>query len=275
MSYVISHPEVQLVLKLEKIEKLHVHEETIDEIVEELRCEWKNTLTIRHPIMVDENTLVILDGTHRLQTLKRMGCNLIPVCLVDYKNPGIKVKSWVRIASTAQGNMKNLPRDLEEWGYVFKKTTANELEDQLRQRMAIGMKILGDSYYLPQNYKPIKKIYDTIKNLELDFKSNGYMISYASEYHSTMNEARTNGNAVIIPPLITKDDILNVTLCGDVFTPKSTRHVFPARSLSVNVPVAWLFLTLEKANRLFLKKLSGKQYTYVKQPQNEDLYLFQ
>jgi hypothetical protein len=272
MSYVISHPEGQLVLKLEEIAQLHVHEETIEEIVEALRCEWEATLTVRHPIMVDANTHVILDGTHRLQTLRRMGCHLIPVCLVDYENPGIEVKRWVRIASTAQSTLSTLPRDLAEWGYRFKKVPATLLTQQVLRREAIGMKMRGDSYALPQNGKSIKDIYATVKNLEVSFKSNGYQVRYATECPSTKRE---NGHAAIIPPLITKGDVRQVTLRGDVFSHKSTRHVFPARTLSVNVPVEWLFLTVDKANRLFLHNLSGKRCTYVKRPQAEDLYRFQ
>jgi hypothetical protein len=241
MSYVVSHPEVHLALKLEEIAKLHVHEETIEEIVDALRREWETTSTIRHPIMVDENTHVILDGTHRLQTLKQMGCNLIPACLVDYANPSIEVKNWVRIASTASGTMRNLPRNLNDWGYRFKKVPAATLTQQLRRREAIGMKLREDSYVLPQRRESIED----------------------------------KGYAAIIPPRVTKHDVLTVALRGDVFTHKSTRHMFPARTLSVNVPVEWLCLPVDKANRLFLRILSTKRCTYVRRPQAEDLYLFQ
>lgn len=271
MSYVVSHPEVHLALKLEEIAKLHVHEETIEEIVDALRREWETTSTIRHPIMVDENTHVILDGTHRLQTLKQMGCNLIPACLVDYANPSIEVKNWVRIASTASGTMRNLPRNLNDWGYRFKKVPAATLTQQLRRREAIGMKLREDSYVLPQRRESIEDIYATVKALERDFKSNGYRVRYAGSHA----QPRKQGYAAIIPPRVTKHDVLTVALRGDVFTHKSTRHMFPARTLSVNVPVEWLCLPVDKANRLFLRILSTKRCTYVRRPQAEDLYLFQ
>ena len=132
------------------------------------------------------------------------------------------------------------------------------------------MKTRGDSYVLPQRRETIESIYATVKALELDFKSNGYHVRYA-ESHAP---SRERGHAAIIPPRVTKRDVLTVALRGDVFTHKSTRHVFPARSLSVNVPVEWLRLPVDKANRLFLRALSAKQCTYVRRPQAEDLYLF-
>ena len=271
MSYVVSHPQGHLALKLEEIEHLHVHEETIEEIVDALRREWETTSTIQHPIMVDENTHVVLDGTHRVQTLQRMGCTLIPACLVDYRNPSIEVKSWVRIASSASDTLSDPPRDLADWGYRFEKVPAATLPRLVRRREAIGMKTRESSYVLRQPDEPIEAIYATVKALELDCTSNGYHVRYAE----SDAPPRRRGHAAIIPPRVTKHDVLTVALRGDVFTHKSTRHVFPARSLSVNVPVEWLRLPVDKANRLFQRTLSAKRCTYVRRPQAEDLYLFQ
>ena len=105
-----------VISRCQKIQFARLSEETIEEIVDALRREWETTSTIQHPIMVDENTRVVLDGTHRLDTLKRMGCTLIPACLVDYENPSIEVKSWIRIASSASDTMSDPPRDLADWG---------------------------------------------------------------------------------------------------------------------------------------------------------------
>lgn len=271
MSYVVSHPQGHLALKLVEIEALHLHEETIEEIVDALRREWETTSTIQHPIMVDENTRVVLDGTHRLETLKRMGCTLIPACLVDYENPSIEVKSWIRLASSASDTMSDPPRDLADWGYRFEQVPAATLTRQLRRRAAIGMRTREDSYVLPQLREPIEAIYATVKALEHDFRSNGYHVRYAASHAPS----RRRGHAAIIPPRVSKRDILTVALRGDVFPHKSTRHVFPARTLSVNVPVEWLRLPVDKANRLFLRALSAKRCTSVRRPQAADLYLFQ
>lgn len=50
---------------------------------------------ISDPIIVDRNTMVILDGHHRFNILKNMGLKLIPACLVDYKDDtAITVDCW-------------------------------------------------------------------------------------------------------------------------------------------------------------------------------------
>jgi hypothetical protein len=49
---------------------------------------------LKKPILVDKNTLTILDGHHRLNVLKKLGLRKIPVVLVDYYDPHIVVRKW-------------------------------------------------------------------------------------------------------------------------------------------------------------------------------------
>jgi len=46
------------------------------------------------PVMVDRSSMVILDGHHRVNALRLLGCILTPVYLVDYRDPSIKVTQW-------------------------------------------------------------------------------------------------------------------------------------------------------------------------------------
>ncbi len=48
---------------------------------------------IRKPILVDGNTLVVLDGHHRVACLKELRCRLVPALLVDYADEGVALRS--------------------------------------------------------------------------------------------------------------------------------------------------------------------------------------
>jgi ParB-like chromosome segregation protein Spo0J len=74
-----------------KIEELKEHEDIRPAYLEELKNQILLDGILKMPIAVDEKTYVILDGHHRLQALKRLGCTKIPVILVDYQSPDIKV----------------------------------------------------------------------------------------------------------------------------------------------------------------------------------------
>ncbi len=48
---------------------------------------------IKKPIVVDEKTNVIIDGHHRVEALRLLGCEKIPVCYVDYMCDKINLKT--------------------------------------------------------------------------------------------------------------------------------------------------------------------------------------
>ncbi len=81
-------------LTLLRIDELKAHESTIRERVEELKEEIEKSGVLKKPVLVDEGTKVILDGHHRVQALRELGCHLVPVILVNYKSEDICVVPW-------------------------------------------------------------------------------------------------------------------------------------------------------------------------------------
>lgn len=76
------------------INSLKQHEMVIECHLERILAEIKSDDCIKDPIIADKNTMVILDGHHRYNALKRIGAKYCPVCLVDYKSSKIKVGCW-------------------------------------------------------------------------------------------------------------------------------------------------------------------------------------
>jgi hypothetical protein len=77
-----------------EIAELKEHEEIRPDYLEALKNEIMSDGILKMPIAVDKHTCIILDGHHRLHALKRLGCKKIPVVLVDYQSPEIKVIAW-------------------------------------------------------------------------------------------------------------------------------------------------------------------------------------
>lgn len=74
------------------LELLREHEqvesERLHQICEEIRREGR----LRHPILVDKRSGVILDGHHRFRAYKKLGFETIPCVLVDYQSDIISVR---------------------------------------------------------------------------------------------------------------------------------------------------------------------------------------
>jgi hypothetical protein len=76
------------------ISVLRPHEAVDPGLVRELAEDIRRCGLIRKPIVVDRETLIIIDGHHRVEALKRLGCGRIPCLLVNYRSPRVAVLSW-------------------------------------------------------------------------------------------------------------------------------------------------------------------------------------
>ncbi|MFX0200186.1 MAG: ParB N-terminal domain-containing protein [Candidatus Hodarchaeota archaeon] len=280
MGYLISHPKLELEIKLEEIKKLKSHEQFIPCVVEPLSDEIKQGI-IKHPVIVDRETLLILDGIHRVAALQNLGYKLIPVCLVDYNNPSIKVGSWFRIVKSDKKSNENIRKDLEELGYDLEEILNNELRKEMcAKKIIIGIVTLRKCYGIRGKIGSIKEVYDYIKHLEISLRSVGYDIGYETEGDAVYKVKSNEALAAIIAPRIAKRDVVAATLSREVFAHKSTRHVIPARPLFVNVPIEWLGMDLKEANKLLLEYLCKKKITHLPVGQmldrryEEELYVF-
>jgi len=279
-SFCITHPLVTLEIKLE-IEKLRIHEETIAEVVERLSDEIQRDAHVKHPVIVDKETLVVLDGMHRVAALQYLGCNLIPVCLVDYNNPNITVGSWFRVIENGQETGGNLREDLEESGYSLQEIADDEVDRKMCDaEIMLGIVTSRKCYGILGKTESVKETYEHIKQLEGNLRKFGYKIGYETESDAVNKVKSGEVLAAIIAPKITKRDVVTTALKGEVFVYKSTRHVIPARPLFVNVPLEWLNMNPEEANKLLFEYLSRKKLRHLPRGQTldrryeEELYVF-
>lgn len=83
-----------LVIKLVPIRVLRSHERVIEEHVEELVRQLIRDGMLFYPVLVDEETMIVLDGHHRVEALKRLGAQYIPALLIDYSSDVVRVDSW-------------------------------------------------------------------------------------------------------------------------------------------------------------------------------------
>ena len=280
MGYLVSHPRLKLEIKLVEIEKLCLPEDIIPRIVERLCGEIKQGIC-KHPVIVDKETRVVLDGMHRVAALQHLGCKLIPVCLVDYSNPSITVGSWFRTIENGQKTGENVRKDLEESGYKLQEITESELNRKMYDReIIIGIVTSRKCYGISGNIESTKEIYEYLKELERNLRSVGYKIGYETESDSVNKVKSGKALAAIVAPRITKRDVVTTALSGEVFVHKSTRHVIPARPLFVNVPIEWLNIDSKEANKLLLEHLSKKKIKCLPPGQTldrryeEELYVF-
>jgi len=261
-SYKLPRTDICLELSLVDLDKLHIHEEVIPTLVDQLAEVIIKDGVLRHPVMADKNSLVVLDGMHRVAALKKMGCRWMVVCLVDYDDPAIGLFGWYR---TLKG------KDVEEHavesaraiGLTLKKSNHDEGMNALNTGSADALLITKDQCLeVTDSHGDVRSAFAIVKKLENQLAGSGLKVGY-----ETASDAETklrNGeiDMILATRPIKKSDVINQGVRDEPFPHKVTRHTVPARPLEIDVPLALLedrTLTMEKANEEFLRIMSSRK----------------
>ncbi|RLI08434.1 ABC transporter ATP-binding protein [Candidatus Bathyarchaeota archaeon] len=282
IAYSISRGEgLRLDIALVETGRLLLHEETIPDILEALTRRIEEDGVLRAPVIVDRKTLVVLDGMHRVKALRLLGCRFACTCLVDYMNPEIKVDRWCRTVRPLDA--RKAAEVAEDLGLRLDPRPPRGASRSSGAASAIRFK--DSSFDLVAPRPGLLPALSALRELELRLRAMGSTVDYETERSAEEKLAEGEVDAVICPPVIGKEEVIDVARRGQVFIFKATRHVIPARPLGVDVPLSLLrdpALSVEEANRRLSAHLHRKRLrrappgaSWGDRRYDEDLYVFE
>jgi hypothetical protein len=261
MGVTIETPQIKMEITLVSIDALFIHEETIPAALEQLKQELMEEKTLHHPMIVDSKTLVVLDGMHRVAALRNLNYKLAPVCLIDYQNPAIELSAWYR-EFDGKVTFSNFAGSLSHHLSVkSEEITTDKAIELVNSRKAIAALAFGDQAFVFTTPTPlsIKATYDEIAKTESFAQQSRIQIVYSTE-KDAIESIKNQIRPALIVPSLTKKEVVESALKRELFTPKTTRHVVPARPLFVNVPLAWLKdKDLKNATKRLIQHLEKKR----------------
>lgn len=200
---------------------LKLHEECLKEHLEGLKKEILSDGILKKPIIVDRNTMIVLDGTHRVTIAREVGFKVIPALLINYAEA--EIYSWARIFK----------------GEDAKKYVIEFLQEMFKESKSIqGKNIVvffnGKEYLRIKSSRTILEIYRILYSLERKMLDKGFSVKIVPDYAV---ERYWHGSLAIVPPRIRREDVIRVVSEGACFPPKSTRHVLKRKIPDVNVPL--------------------------------------
>jgi len=77
-----------------EISRLRGHEQTRPTLLRELTEQIRRDGVLKRPILVADRDFVILDGHHRVEALRALGCKRVSVYLVDYDSDLVILRTW-------------------------------------------------------------------------------------------------------------------------------------------------------------------------------------
>jgi hypothetical protein len=280
--FTIETPLISLEIALKELASLHIHEEIIPEKMLELVAKMPGDGVFLHPIIVDSQSLVVLDGMHRIAAAKEIGFRYIPVCFVDYANPHIQIGCWYRMF----GGL----RDAFEVEPVFRSEgmTPTSQPYEVAYGLVEGRKAVTAAFSrdwcltATAPVGDIKERYEIIKRIETRLQGSGHPMGYSTDRDALSKIDSGEFSVGLMTPTVAKMEVVNTALASKVFSQKTTRHIIPARPMNVNVPIAWLrgYMSLDEANTRLRHHLESRRIDKLPPGQildrryDEELYVF-
>jgi len=282
-AYIIMNERLNLRITILNINALLPHEETIPELLERLTTSIKNDRCLNHPIIVDAESLVVLDGVHRVAALKKLGCKRVPTCLVDYKSPAIDIFSWHR---TIEGTdvINQLLAQVKYIGSSVENVNQIDWNVVGISPIVAAVKTLNEGFLVISNFGSLKEAYDVIERIEKRLRTVKLEVRYETESDALLRLNQRKVDAVLLTPRLTKDDIIETARSGKIFAYKATRHIIPARPMNLCVPLCLLKnnKSLRETNEKLKIMLQKKRLKHIPpgsvfegRRYEEDLYMFE
>ncbi|MDW8084076.1 MAG: ParB N-terminal domain-containing protein [Candidatus Caldarchaeum sp.] len=224
--------------------KLRPHEQSIPTYVTNLAEQIRRDGMIIHPVVVDASSGLVVDGTHRVEAVARLGIPLIPVYAVDYFSPDVELRSWGRAASTTIS-----PEVLETMYHAlgFRLSTEDE---------PYAMNFLWNDGYsrkVTVDEVNLSNVYEKIYMMEKSLQPLGITYVREQDLEQFILSSRNPFGYNIRP--LHKHEVYDSVLSGYRLPPKSTRHLVRRRPMFLFCPTE--ILHRKDAEDVFHEWLAG------------------
>ncbi len=251
---------LELKVGIERIGEVHIHEEIVPELLEELAREIRSSGIARDPAIVDSNTRAVLDGMHRVAALQELGLRYMPVCFVDYRSPKVRVGCWYSVVKGGTG--KKFLDIFKLLGLGIEPSSPESALIALEGRKATAALLTASAcHLLKAPNTEIEESHAWVKRIERAFREEGFSIAYEREPDAEQQVRSGKASAALLVPQVRKEEVIEAALSGNVFAHKTTRHILPARPVNVGVPLEWLAgdKPLAEVNRALVESLSKRK----------------
>jgi len=202
---------------------------------------------------VDKQSLVILDGMHRYNALKKLGCQHAPACLVEYDDERIGVGAWFRFFNAKEPESLATAA-LESLSQKYERNTTSHQNDPTRATIITKL----SNFQLIAEPDKLARCCLAVR-IEKYISGQSFRCEYAPE-NAVTQWLNSNANLVIPVPIFSKAEIKETATSGRLLPHKVTRHIIPSRPLGVDVPLDLLInYTSEEANEKLDRLLSSRR----------------
>ncbi len=226
-------------LEIKSIHEVRPHEITIPELLDSVKRDISRTGYQRDPILIDSSTKIILDGMHRRAALESVGAKYIVCADYDYLSREVVLQRWLRQFIAPDKKMVESLIELFDLRKISKVDLAIKTVDDTNDRIAV---LSSFGSYVSEKKLDLTELYARIKKSDKLAQSMNLGFQFISE-SEILQVFSSESIYVIYPPRLSKSDVMEIALSGELLPFKTTRHVVPVR------PMGLYFLTEHLAQK--------------------------
>jgi len=202
---------------MERIDKFKEHEQTDPLRLEEIKAMLIKDSFQRDPILVDEKTLVVVDGHHRLNALKQLGHKKVAVYYINYlEDDNIIVRTWYPIILGSRRKLMKLANE------KFINSNSDSMQSPHGKLI-----VKGRIYPLKSRRESIMKT--LVGKIRIDY-------AFTSEIARDLAFKGKVAGALIFKS-VSKREVIDAALSGKKFPPKTTQNIIPNKPRNWYVPL--------------------------------------
>lgn len=237
----LTHPTLALTgealpdLRIVARETVHLHEDADPARVERLSHRLRTDGALRNPpaaAPLPGGGFVVLDGANRTSALARLGLRVLPLQVVDYDDPGVRLDVW-----------RHLIIEPLDFSGLLRSKDLHPTEMSIHEAAAaiddrtIAAYLLTGARALAVTLSPDRRLATILSQVVETYKGRTRIYRVPTSDLEALTDAYGAVAAVVVFPQLTKRDILEIAGSPAKLPTGVTRHLIPGRALRVNVPL--------------------------------------
>ncbi len=210
------------------IDKMLPHEEIVSKRLEDLMDFIKKLDAVDMPLIIapipGTDKYLIVDGHHRWAALKELGAKKAPSIIIDYFDNRVKLYTWYPAFS---GDLEIFLKKLKEEGINYSTCKSGDI-DKLIEEKDYAFILIGRGdiciiiYGGIEGQKKVSHILDRL-NVEGLIK----LAYYGLKEDALRDLEKREIDYLLLRKIPSKEEVMEIVRKGEVFSPKTTRHVLP------------------------------------------------
>lgn len=189
----------------------------------------------RDPIIVAMEDMVVLDGMHRLEALKRLGLTHAVCCLVEYMHEDVRLLRWSRsVRNPTDALATRLKTDLG----LGRRVSVEDALKMLQSGKTDSTLVQNSAAFVRDLAVARGSAMETVKRFD-EIVEDEAETEFVDEL-SLQRVLKESDRLVLLTPKLDKGRVIGAAKKRELFPHKTTMHLLDVRPMGVNFPITRL-----------------------------------